>query len=63
MEILTTLLDIAVDVLDGFALLYLCRSMLKECRIKRTWAYYLFVLPIAAVIFVLTTIFLRCGAW
>ena len=52
MEILTTLLDIAVDVLDGFALLYLCRSMLKECRIKRTWVYYLFVLPIAAVIFV-----------
>ena len=35
-----------------FALLYLCRSMLKECRIKRTWVYYLFVLPIAAVIFV-----------
>ena len=37
MEILTTLLDIAVDVLDSFAMLYLCRSMLKECRIKRTW--------------------------
>ena len=52
MEILTTLLDIAVDVLDSFAMLYLCRSMLKECRIKRTWVYYLFVLPIAAVIFV-----------
>ena len=52
MEILTTLLDIAVDVLDSFAMLYLCRSMLKECRIKRTWVYYLLVLPIAAVIFV-----------
>lgn len=51
MEILTTLLDIAVDVLDGFALLYLCRSMLKECRIKRTEVYYLFALPIAAVVF------------
>ena len=36
MEILETLLDIGIDMLDGFALLYLCRSMLKECRIKRT---------------------------
>lgn len=52
MEILETLLDIGIDMLDGFALLYLCRSMLKECRIKRAAVYYLFVLPIAAVIFV-----------
>ena len=51
MEILETLLDIGIDMLDGFALLYLCRSMLKECRIKRAAVYYLFVLPIAAVIF------------
>lgn len=51
MEILETLLDIGIDMLDGFALLYLCRSMLKECRIKRTWVYYLFALPIAAVVF------------
>ena len=51
MEILETLLDIGIDILDGFALLYLCRSMLKECRIKRAEVYYLFVLPIAAVVF------------
>ena len=51
MEILETLLDIGIDILDGFALLYLCRNMLKECRIKRTAVYYLFVLPIAAVVF------------
>ena len=63
MEILETLLDIGIDMLDGFALLYLCRSMLKECRIKRTWVYYLFALPIAAVILCITTISLRLGAW
>lgn len=51
MEILETLLDIGIDMLDGFALLYLCRSMLKECRIKRAEVYYLFVLPLTAVIF------------
>ena len=51
MEILETLLDIGIDTLDGFALLYLCRNMLKECRIKRTEVYYLFVLPLTAVIF------------
>lgn len=51
MEILTTLLDIGIDMVDGFALLYLCRSMLKECRIKRAEVYYLFVLPLTAVIF------------
>ena len=51
MEILETLLDIGIDILDGFALLYLCRSMLKECRIKRAEVYYLFVLPLTAVIF------------
>ena len=27
MEILETLLDIGIDMLDGFALLYLCRTM------------------------------------
>lgn len=61
MEILETLLDIGIDMLDGFALLYLCRSMLKECRIKRTWVYYLFALPIAAVIFVYNHYFTTVG--
>lgn len=61
MEILETLLDIGIDMLDGFALLYLCRSMLKECRIKRAAVYYLFVLPIAAVIFAFNHYFPTVG--
>lgn len=52
MGVLETLLDLGIDALDGFAMLYLCRSMLKECRIKRAGVYYLVVLPIVAVIFV-----------
>ena len=61
MEILETLLDIGIDMLDGFVLLYLCRSMLKECRIKRAAVYYLFVLPIAAVIFAFNHYFPTVG--